>query len=457
MKLLLYAEPSFCFDLVHSTRPDINASDFFGIIASTLVNDTQTSIRSIVPGQFQYLNDIHHSLDIFNPIPVSFNELRSVFTNATSLLSIYKCIYNESYSDNESQNFRQLIINKLDDNWAPDIVITYPIHNSILKQIFPEALHLQMENGILSRFPFPSSIKFDPFHYANEFVRRFRNEIQHLNVSEHDRALIQNLAQDLRALIQPSDSARHSLTDLRKTYKHILLLPVLASNCYNESSCDDQLSFINAIMARVPMNTAVVATFHDTVDAQINSTTFQYLRSIYPNLYNFQSNKADNYSAVFFPYVDAVVNCSTMTGMQAKLFGVRVVAIDKRYSHGFADKIGLDGLSEWLSEPAPDTTPELVWLLTHGNIFDRRYNEDGWNFKYLNTLLDQFRAKGITPHLFPKIEDLDGIVKYIVNKTKANIRINKMRSFVPDFILYILFKAKTAILNAKRKNRRSNT
>lgn len=457
MKLLLYSEPSFCFDLTNSTRPDKNTANFFGFIASTLFDNAQTSIRSIVPDQFQYLNGIHHSLDIFNPIPVSFNELLSVFTNATSLLSIYKCIYNESYTDNEAKNFRQLIVNKLGDNWVPDIVITYPIHNSILKQIFPEALHLQMENGILSRFPFPSSIKFDPFHYANKFVRRFRNEIQHLNVSEHDRALIQNLAQDLRALIQPSDPTRHSLANLRKTYKHILLLPVLASNCYNESSCDDQLSFIRAIMAKVPMNTAVVATFHDTVDAQINSTTFQYLRSIYPNLYNFQSNKADNYSAVFFPYVDAVVNCSTMTGMQAKLFGVRVVAIDKRYSHGFADKIGLDGLSEWLAEPAPDTTPELVWLLTHGNIFDRRYNENGWNLKYLHALLDQFRANGITPYLFPKIEDLDGIVKYIVNKTKANIRINKMRSFVPDFILYILFKAKTAILNAKRKNRRSNT
>jgi len=439
-KILCFYEPSFFACSSEYARPDLNVKEYFGrFVADDLLQFDNVEVKTIVPSILGHRNRMTHVFDYLSPIEISEQELFGIFRGATSLASIYLSIYNSSYSETERFEYEALLRSKL-QGWEPDLIVTYPIHNNIVRGLYPTAPCLQMECGIFSRFPAPPSVKFDPIHYANAFAHRYKAEIGAIKLSTSQREVIDRFVAELRQIFKPDRETVKRLGEYRKQYKHIVLLPILASNAYKESDCDDQMAFMHHVMSMVPKDIGVIVTFHDTVSSQINSETIKYLQSRHPNIIYFPHSPTAISTAAsinFFSQVDAVLNCCSMTGVQALVFGTRMVALDKRYSHGFADRIGLDGLAQFLDQTPPDHSSVIYWLLSHGTVFGPQLRVDDIRKSYFYRLVESYRANGVTYDLFQQTQSVEAVTRYILDTIRLNIQVTKITRYIPTPILFV--------------------
>ena len=363
MKILIYADPSCLYD-VFLPSIQVMRDHLLRFCGRALFASGKVEIRAVVSEITRWQADGTDELEGIGLIEFPYADLCRIFPDCRSLDALQLAFFKGRPDDTQKRALADWFARRL-GTWQPDVVLVFPTQPTLLREIFPQALCLTMENGIFSRFPFPRSLRFEPVDFMNGFPNRYREQIRNFQIGPEEREAVRAFCHRLTELLVGLCPRCAELEALRSRFRHLVLCPVPASNRYEEAAKDDQILWLMEVMEGVPSDIGVLITFHDNVDSQLNERTVAFLRARYPNLVAFDVGRRSLPSAFYFPFVDAILNCETMTGTQGMLVCPRIIALDRTYSAWMADGIGLASLPDVLARPAPDRSAMIYWYLTH--------------------------------------------------------------------------------------------
>lgn len=429
MKVLFYADPARLYD---SFCPSwtVLRDHLFRFCGKALLASGQVEVKAVVSEIARWQakrGEPEPGLDL---IEMSDADLRRTFPDCKSLSAMVLAFFHGKLDDGQMHVLADWFAVRL-KGWSPDIVIAYPTQTLPLQRIFPKAFCLTMENGLFSRYPFRRTLRFDPIGFLHGFPRRFRDEIWNFPVDDGRRRAVREFRDGLCARVRDCCPVKPWWAELRRRFRHLVLCPVPSANPYGESSFDDQFLWLSDVMERVPQDVGVVITFHDSVGSQLNATLLEYFKAKHPNLIVYRFDDAISSQSLWvFPFVDAVLNCDSMTGLLGMLFGARVVALDRTYSGWFADGEGIDALPGVLAREPKDRTGMIYWLMTHFTVTEDRFDDATWYFSYFRDKLEAFRRDGVTFGLFGEVESFDVVAGFVLKSLDdfcAQVR-QKLRS-----------------------------
>lgn len=428
MKILFYASPTRLFE-DYARSVDVLRDHLWLFCGEALHRSGEVELKAIVSEIAAWQNASENLLAGIDVIPLPFDVLRRVFPGARSLTQMHLDYFLDELTDEGRAILARELRSRLSD-WEPDIVIAYPTNFWPLRRIFPGALCLTMENGMFSRPPFPRALRFEPVEFRNGFLNRYRDEIRGFSVTPRERAAVKRLRDGLRELLTkacPVD-IRAELGRAKSRFRHLVLCPVPTGNFCGEAAWDDQFLWLTDVMERVPPDVGVIVTFHDEVGSQLNFRTFGYFQSRFPNLLAFGTREWRPLSHIFFPFVDAILNCETMTGTLGMLICPRIVSLDRSYSAWMADACGLESLGIVLDRPGLDRTGMICWYLTRFNVYARHFGDSAWYVGYFQRLIAAFSEYGISFDLLGQLEDVGEVVDYLLDFVRSQFEEMRLAS-----------------------------
>ena len=416
VKILFYADPARIYDMF---LPSVTVlrDHLFNFCGKALQASGQVEMKAVVSEIAGW--QATDGIDGIELLPMRIEELRDLFPDCKSLDAMQRAFFCDGLDGRQLARLEGWLKNRLGD-WQPDIVIAFPTQTAPLRKIFPAALCLTMENGIFSRHPGPRMLRFEPVDFMNGFLNRYRAEIWNYPITEENRVAVERFRRQLTEALSRVCPYKKELEQLRTQFAHLVLCPVPAGNFYGEAAFDDQFVWLADLMGRIPKEIGVIVTFHDNVSAQLNAKTIRFFQSRYKNLLVFDPKGLLAGSAVFFPFVDAILNCETMTGAQGMLVCPRIVSLDKTYSGWMADATGADSLADVLARPVADRVPLVYWYLTHFTVGENRFDDPTWYLGYFQGLLERYRANGITFDLFVENESFETVAGVVMNAIRRN-------------------------------------
>ena len=427
MKILLYYEPSMFGDgFLGTSSYKMIVDHLLGFTAKCLIGRPEVEFRTVVSEAAAFRNAETHALDPLNPVVVTDDEVFAVADGGSTMQALFFKMFHQRLSAEEERRYVGLIRRKL-GAWEPDVIVTFPVHNDYLKRIYPRALVLNNENGMLSRKPFPRCLRYETMGYVRSFTNAYAREIGAFPVPDRMAGRVEEFRRAVQAAVDRINvMQRNFMSEQRRRFRHLVLLPVIWGNEYEECEYDDDFSFFNGVLSSLPRDIGVVVTRHDNTGGKLNDNTLPYVREKFPNVIfptDCESGIGEysSQSLNYFGSVDAVLNCMTTTGLQATLWNTRVIALDRHYSHWFADSIGLGGLEDTLSRPVRDRTSLLYWYFTHYAVFTHRYEDGDWMYRFLSEKLEHFRAHGVTFDLFGRIEDFGEIADRVIRHVEDSV------------------------------------
>ena len=427
MKILLYYEPSMFGDgFLGTSSYKMIVDHLLGFTAKCLIGRPEAEFRAVVSEAAAFRNAETHVLDPLNPVVVTDDEVFAVAGGGSTMQTLFFKMFHQRLSAEEARRYAGFIRRKL-GAWEPDVIVTFPVHNDYLKRIYPRALVLNNENGMLSRKPFPRCLRYEPMGYVRSFTNAYAREIGAFPVPDRMAGRVEEFRRAVQASVDRINvMQRNFMSEQKRRFRHLVLLPVIWGNEYEECEYDDDFSFFNGVLSSLPRDVGVVVTRHDNTGGKLNDNTLPYLREKFPNVIfptDCESGigKYSSQSLNYFGSVDAVLNCMTTTGLQATLWNTRVIALDRHYSHWFADSIGLGGLEDSMSAPVRDRTSLLYWYFTHYAVFPHRYEDGDWMYRFLSEKLEHFRAHGVTFDLFGQIEDFGEIADRVIRHVEDSV------------------------------------
>ena len=432
MKILIYADPSCLYD-VFLPSIQVMRDHLLRFCGRALLASGKVEIRAVVSEITRWQAGGADELEGIGLIEFSYADLCRIFSGCRSLDAMQLAFFNAQADDSQKRALADWFARRL-GTWQPDVVLVFPTQPTLLREIFPQALCLTMENGIFSRFPFPRSLRFEPVDFMNGFPNRYREQIRNFQIGPEEREAVRAFCHRLTELLVGLCPRCAELEALRSRFRHLVLCPVPASNRYEEAAKDDQILWLMEVMEGVPSDIGVLITFHDNVDSQLNERTVAFLRARYPNLVAFDVGRRSLPSAFYFPFVDAILNCETMTGTQGMLVCPRIIALDRTYSAWMADGVGLASLPDVLARPAPDRSAMIYWYLTHFTVMEGRFDDADWYYGFLSGLLERYRRDGVTFGLFARTEAFSTVADQVLGSCErclANIREGHRRRHVP--------------------------
>lgn len=436
MKILIYADPSCLYD-VFLPSIQVMRDHLLRFCGRALLASGKVEIRAVVSEITRWQAGGADELEGIGLIEFPYADLCRIFPDCRSLDALQLAFFKGRPDDTQKRALADWFARRL-GTWQPDVVLVFPTQPTLLREIFPQALCLTMENGIFSRFPFPRSLRFEPVDFMNGFPNRYREQIRNFQIGPEEREAVRAFCHRLTELLVGLCPRCAELEALRKRFRHLVLCSVPASNRYGEAAKDDQMLWLTEVMEGVPRDVGVLITFHDNVDSQLNERTVAFLRSRYPNLLAFDIGRRSLTSSfLYFPFVDAILNCETMTGTQGMLVCPRIIALDRTYSAWMADGVGLASLPDVLARPAPDRFAMIYWYLTHFTVMEGRFDDADWYYGFLSGLLERYRRDGVTFGLFARTEEFSIVADQVLGnceKVLADIRERQRRhrSFLPS-------------------------
>lgn len=412
MKVLFYADPTRLYE-TFARSADVLADHLVNFMGAALLRSGKVELKAVVSAiaAWQCRGDARFAgIEL---LPFGEEALLAVFPGCRSLEEMSRAFFRNELTEAGAAAFARRM-GELLHGWTPDVVIAFPTNFGPLRTLFPQALCLIAENGIVSRSPFPRALRFEPVEFLNGFANRHADAIRALPVTDDDRRELARLAEGIRREIAARNPHRREMEVFRRRFRHTVLAPVPYANAYGESEWNDQYLWLTDVMTRLPRDIGVVATFHDNFGSQLNGRTAEHLAARFPNLLVSCGGGFRNQSLWFLPYVDATLNCETMTGFMGLLLGVPMIALDRVTSGWAANAVGLDAVVEALERPCADRAGALVWLLTRFTVLESRFDDADWYCRFLADKLAAFRKDGVTFDLMGPVERLGDVVDGIL-------------------------------------------
>ena len=299
MKILIYADPSCLYD-VFLPSIQVMRDHLLRFCGRALLASGKVEIRAVVSEITRWQAGGADELEGIGLIEFSYADLCRIFSGCRSLDAMQLAFFNAQADDSQKRALADWFARRL-GTWQPDVVLVFPTQPTLLREIFPQALCLTMENGIFSRFPFPRSLRFEPVDFMNGFPNRYREQIRNFQIGPEEREAVRAFCHRLTELLVGLCPRCAELEALRSRFRHLVLCPVPASNRYEEAAKDDQILWLMEVMEGVPSDIGVLITFHDNVDSQLNERTVAFLRARYPNMVAFDVGRRSLPSAFYFP------------------------------------------------------------------------------------------------------------------------------------------------------------
>lgn len=325
----------------------------------------------------------------------------------------------------------KLLLNEvLDDEYTPDIIISWESTNQFLQEIYPTSLFLNTTLGLFSRSPFPETCAFDPNGvFKNSFLHKFSDELKAIEPSEKATNFMDSLREHFftKTLIPNNPFKDIDFTD-DGNFKYTVLLPLQVSDyfAFNEL-CDfeSQYDFLTHVLDNIDPNIRVIVTEHTTFQTTLNKHNLPFLKQKYPNFYhNPDFNQYPEISQFLLAQVDGVITVSSSIGLQAMLLNKPCFVLSNSYLVPFADGTDVQQIQNFLDH---NKTKELDnhrdaflhYLFTHYYILSPKYLENGeWFFNFLSRSLEQFRNNKQGCEFYERIDTDSNILRNLLQASR---------------------------------------
>ncbi|MBR4683454.1 MAG: hypothetical protein IKO95_01355, partial [Spirochaetia bacterium] len=276
---------------------------------------------------------------------------------------------------------------------------------------------------IFSRYPLPPSIYFDPIGSIKmSFLNTFADNIKNYPITEKDNQKVEEFKKKITSMLSKTLDVSHLIEPYKKRFRKIILCP-LVGVFYSEGMCPfaDDHAVVHYVMKHVAPDIGVVFTVHPGPKT-ISMSEICYYQEKYPNfIYIEELTEFLMPSAALFPYVDAMINFTSLTGTMALLWDLPIISLYGHYNDWMKDCGSLDDLETVLTNPITNKNNRIYWYFTHFAIFENRFDDGKFYKQYFEKKLEKFNKKGITFDFYEQNEDFEEVSNYIIKTLQENI------------------------------------
>jgi len=355
-------------------------------------------------------------------ISIAQEELKNIFSNYEEYISLQ---HSKELHPN-IEKFNQLISARLSStggDFIPDVIIPISTAPRNLEFLFPKALILFNENGIFARIPYPPTLYFECSSGMDKsFLLKFKNEIQALKINENEKEFLQKIRNYFVKEIASLSPFIEEIKELRKKFKHIVLLPlqVFESQMFLSQGGNlyhDQIEYLAKILTAVGDDIGVIVTEHDLDKMLVYEPLLKYFKSRYKNfIYLESANLYPHSSQLILSQVDGVISMSSTVGLQALLFKKPLFVPSKTsYLSVFSDEDDMSKIGDFLNNPLNwDKDAILYFLLTRYYVTKNYYSDGKWFYDFLKKSCERFK-KGPDINFYDKIDSDENLLNIICN------------------------------------------
>lgn len=267
-----------------------------------------------------------------NILVVEQSELREVFSNSSEAQDAW---YKNKYTSAQLESMISLLFPKLGE-FKPDVIWSFVSAVPFLIEMFPDAMLINQELGMLGRSPLPITWYLDPYGtFSNSFIAKHSNELKCSTINRKQQVFVDEIRYLYLSAIRSGQKLTRNDLDPKNQYRKILLLPLQYSGHFVfDSMCEyrSQFDFLLDVMSKVPKDIGVVVTEHKNPvsDPVLNDDVISFMSQNYSNFIH--SDKLDIYtnsSLMILDLVDGVISVSSTLGFQSMFLGKCLFSVGK--------------------------------------------------------------------------------------------------------------------------------
>ncbi len=349
--------------------------------------------------------------------------------------------HDEGYRNVQSDSRKRLasFYGALLGSFVPDVVWSFVSPVPFFKDVFPRALILYQELGMLGRSPLPLTWYVDHLGtFANSFVVQHFDQLSALNANRRERQFVEEIRFLYRSAIANGSPLKRADIDPRNQFRHLALLPLQYNGHFIfDSMCpySSQLELVIDVLDRTPTDIGVVVTEHKNPIAEpvLHESTVAYLRGRYRNfIYDPSLDQYSNSSLMVLECVDAVISVSSTLGLQGRFLGKALVAMGFSQLTPFASVPSLEQLGEYLDGRGAghdDLEGAFYYLLTHYFMPEKCYLADGnWLYLFVLRVLDKHINGRSGLDFFPRIDTDERLLDFYRENAQRKLMVHRLRT-----------------------------
>jgi|GEM_PF-6009390 Membrane-bound metallopeptidase len=318
--------------------------------------------------------------------------------------------YERRYSDDSLRRAASFLGRAL-GSFVPDVILTHT-PAPFLRTLFPSAVLLHFEAGLMKFPPFPMSFYFDPCgFFRDSWPVKHVETLRVLGLTREQQQEIDGLrAFFTEELLRPSSPFRPVMDEEGKRFRRKVLVPLQFNRFFGfDSQCPfaSQFEFLRWVLDRTPSDIGVVVTQHVYFET-LEPEAFAFLRSRHPNLiYHPVFSDYNTASQFLCADVDAIVTGSSSVGLQSLWWRLPLVAVGETHLSAIADGSDPAQLHQIIDAGWPSWKDALLhWYLTRYCPLESYVMSGPWLRSFLGRMHqdpDTFPLIDEEPQLFRRI------------------------------------------------------
>ncbi|WP_052437455.1 capsular polysaccharide export protein, LipB/KpsS family [Vibrio hyugaensis] len=260
---------------------------------------------------------------------VDFSHLDMIILDRKSIINVFSDdsyrnsinFYNGNYNQDVSDSFKCLLKGKLGD-FEPDLTLTYESNNGLLKQLYPNSLHLNQMFGCFSRPPFPSFCVLDAEGiFGHSFLSKYIDSLVFNELSSDEEDVLKRFRRKVLHNLSKNFPFKKEIEVYKGKFDSLVLLATQIDGYFAFDACTDyqsQYEMAVDVLSKTPENTGVIVTEHGYSE-QFNKEQREFIKNTYPNAI-FLDKDIPSSSQFLLPYVDGVLTVSSSIGYQSLLW-----------------------------------------------------------------------------------------------------------------------------------------
>ena len=385
--------------------------------------------------QLTYFESQFDHEDIFVSV-VEQSELLDIFPGPREAQESW---YGDKYSKSQLSKMQDLIGSKIGD-FVPDVIWSFVSAVPFLKKMFPQALTLNQELGMLGRAPLPITWYLDADGtFSNSFLVKNSKELKELSISRKEQLFVDEVRFLYRSAIRAGQKFTRSNLDPKNQYRKLVLLPLQYNGHFVfDSMCEyqHQFDFLFDCMSRIPSDIGVVVTEHKNPVAEpvLNEGVISYMKTNFPNfIYSENLDSYTNSSLMVLELVDGVVSVSSTLGLQAMFLGKALFSVWESQLTPYSNVSKLEDIGDYFereNELYEDRDALIYYLLTRYYIPHKHYMLDGeWLKVFLSRMMVK-REEGVGGlDLYDPIDSDRALLDFYKLNSQKKIFANRLRFF----------------------------
>jgi HAD superfamily hydrolase (TIGR01549 family) len=337
-----------------------------------------------------------------------------------------EAFYHGEYDSAVFSIYKELIDEAL-QGYEPDVILSWESPVPFLKQMYPEALILNLMPGFMSRVPFPELLSIDPIgFFQNGLLAKEAENLLAYEPSEKEKSFLQEVRQNyLYDFLATYSPYRREDLDPAGKFDNLILLPLQVGGYFAfDANCNFRHGFdmVLKVLNTVPANVGVVVTQYVTkniADQVINEETRAFLEAKYDNfIYHEGFDRVDGISQYLMSAVDGVAAVSSSIGLQALLWQKPVFVFGASHLTPISEGQTTEGIAAALARPQSQKYDGfLAYILTRLQplLLTRVYDSD-WFYRFMVKAKERFDQGCCGLDLFDVIDDIE---KYTTDFIKA--------------------------------------